>query len=215
MATNNSINLGRGTAGEVLTSNGPTANPTFQEAAAGGGTNTYPYPVYDTSSTILHSGYPFAETQTSVNAINSFLYLQPFLLSSDQTITSIACFISTAAAGSSVRMGVYDSTSTGVPNAIVVDGGTVATDTTGTKQVVVSQALSANTLYWLVVTTDENGGSVVFRGYESVNSTFDLNFNNIHGYLKSSVPAGSSLPSPLTSVLPSTSPIPILAVGFD
>lgn len=48
------------------------------------------------------------------------------------------------------RIGIW-ADSNGVPGALLVDAGTVATDTFGMKEVTISQALAANTVYWLGV----------------------------------------------------------------
>jgi hypothetical protein len=63
------------------------------------------------------------------------------------TIDRIGVYITAGAGSSVVRLGIY-STSSGIPGSLLVDGGTVATTSTGFKEVTVSQVVSAG-LYWL------------------------------------------------------------------
>jgi hypothetical protein len=67
------------------------------------------------------------------------------------TIDRISCGIATAgSAGSVVRLGIYGDTD-GEPGTLLLDAGTVAGDSTGYKDITISQALSAGTLYWIAV----------------------------------------------------------------
>ncbi len=75
----------------------------------------------------------------------------PFPVGGERTFDRITCGVQTVgAAGSVVRLGIYESTN-GEPDTRLLDAGTVAGDTTGYKEITISQALSANTLYWIAV----------------------------------------------------------------
>lgn len=71
------------------------------------------------------------------------------------TYTRIGVNVSTAVASTTVRLGIYKENSG--PGALVVDGGTIDSSTTGDKEATISAALDAG-LYWLVAQA-EGGAS--------------------------------------------------------
>jgi hypothetical protein len=71
------------------------------------------------------------------------------------------------------------SDNTGYPNAVVYNAGTIDSSTTGIKEITISptQALSANTLYWLVAVSNgaptvraSNGSTIGVAAYAYVGS---------------------------------------------
>ena len=77
-------------------------------------------------------------------------YAVPLVLLADTTITSLGIDVSTAVAGSSVRLGIR-SDNAGLPGTVLVDGGVALDTSTATfKSTTISQAVTAGTLYWLV-----------------------------------------------------------------
>lgn len=72
----------------------------------------------------------------------------------------IACEVTTAAASSTVRLGIYDSSLLDQPNAVVLDAGTVDASTTGVKEITISQVLRPG-LYWLAAVPQ--GGNPTLR----------------------------------------------------
>jgi hypothetical protein len=73
----------------------------------------------------------------------------PFVVSTTVTVSKLACYVTTAQAGSTLRMGIYSSDSNDKPANLVLDAGTVASTTTGAKYIEgLSQSLSPG-LYWL------------------------------------------------------------------
>ncbi len=82
----------------------------------------------------------------------SELRLLPVYVPVPRTIDRVGCNVSTAGtAGHVARLGVYNvDPVTGLPTTVLVDAGTVAVDTTGVKEVVVSATLHG--LHWLGLT---------------------------------------------------------------
>jgi hypothetical protein len=67
------------------------------------------------------------------------------------TFDRIACRVNTAASsGGVVRLGIYEATSDGLVGNLILDAGTVATNSTGVKEITISQTLAAGK-YWLAV----------------------------------------------------------------
>ena len=120
---------------------------------------------YDTStaeavvrSPMSNIGYSTGRYYTSeqVNAPGSVsalglaantIYAVPFRVRERTTFTRIGVEITAAVAGSSGRLAIYSAIS-GIPSTLVVDGGNVATATTGEKEATISTTLMPN-LYFL------------------------------------------------------------------
>lgn len=103
----------------------------------------------------------------------------PFAVPVAVTVDRIACRVTTAgSAGAVARMGIYQDDGTGYPGALVLDAGTVATTTTGVKEIVINQTLQPG-LYWLVV-----GG----QGAPATNTTFQTNGTGVGSVNVSSLP---------------------------
>lgn len=96
---------------------------------------------------------PFDTTGTGALVAN-VLYLVPFFVSRPMTVDRIAIEVTIAGAGGTVaRLGIYGEAATaGTPGALLVDGGTVAVDSTGIKAVTVSTALTRGWKFIAVVT---------------------------------------------------------------
>ena len=93
---------------------------------------------------------------TTFTLVANTLYAVPFLAERTTTYTTIALEVSTLASSKSVRLGIYTDGG-GVPNALILDAGTVSTTTTGAKTISISQVLSAN-WYWLAAVSDGTPG---------------------------------------------------------
>jgi len=81
------------------------------------------------------------------------LYAMPFVCPKGITIDRIGVYVSTLLAGAA-RLGIYadaGGANTCYPGALLLDAGTIDTGSTGVKSISISQALAANTLYWLVL----------------------------------------------------------------
>lgn len=95
-------------------------------------------------------GIPYVRSSKAVT-LNA-MYLLPFALLADATLTSIAFEVSGNVATAVSRTGIYgSSSSTLLPTgSAIIDNGTTDSSTTGTKTVSLSQALTAG-VYWLAI----------------------------------------------------------------
>ena len=85
----------------------------------------------------------------------------PILLDAG-TCDRIGTEITTGAAGSAVRLGLYtNDTSTGLPSSLLLDAGTVDGSSTGVKEITISQTIAATDVYWLVAVAQ--GGTPAAR----------------------------------------------------
>ena len=103
---------------------------------------------------LLDDGYyygPDHGAATSTLAITKdTMYLIPMWLPSGYTITRLAMSVTGAGgAGSVIRMGVYEATSTGLPGALLVDGGTIDGTSATVQEVTVSAAVNAAGWHYL------------------------------------------------------------------
>lgn len=91
------------------------------------------------------------DTGPAVNTLTlNQLYVVPFEAGDAFTAVRISCEVTTiGTAGNVLRLGLYDSLD-GIPNNRLVDGGTVAGDVLGGKEVVINQALGPG-LYWVAI----------------------------------------------------------------
>jgi hypothetical protein len=131
-----------GATGTVLTSAGAGATPTWSVPAASD---------YGVAWTGFASGYNYyAQGGAQSNGTNSLnnMTLVPFALSVSTTFTKIGIMVNTAGTGSTVRLGIYNSTN-GIPSSRLLDAGTVATTTSSTLTLITINQTLAPGLYWL------------------------------------------------------------------
>lgn len=104
---------------------------------------------------------------------NDRIVAVPFLVGATGfTADRIGISVTTAAASTSIRLLIYNSnTAKTLPDTVLLNAGTVDSSTTGDKEITISQALAANTLYWLVVIAN---GAPAVRSRNS--STFGVPF---------------------------------------
>lgn len=116
--------------------------------------------VNDFQPAIVTNNYYFCVgANLSIDVIaEDILYAVPFWSSHAETWTRIGVNIDTPQAGASVRLGIFSNGAANKPGALLLDAGTIDASTSGAKEITISQALSANTVYWLA----------------SINSTFDV-----------------------------------------
>jgi hypothetical protein len=98
-----------------------------------------------------YASFPiFAASASGAFAANGNLHFTPAMFDRDVTVDRIACEVAgtPGSAGSLHRLGIW-SDSDGAPGTLLLDAGTVATDSTGFKEITISQALSGRTVYWL------------------------------------------------------------------
>ena len=101
--------------------------------------------------------YPIG-SQTTAPIPADLLYAWPIWFSSTETWTRIGIYVDTGVAATNARIGVYANGADNRPGALVLDAGTVSTATTGEKEITISQSLTANTVYWLAVVSDDASG---------------------------------------------------------
>lgn len=149
--------LAAGTNDHVLTADSAQATGLKWAAAAGGGGGPFIAKVktgssfYHVAAAGLSSGVVIA-LGTGSTAMRS----TAFLIDRACTLSSLSIFVTTAVASSTVRLGIYADDGAGRPGSLVLDAGTVATDTTGFKELAITQALTAG-LYWFGVA--QQGGA--------------------------------------------------------
>lgn len=140
-----------------------------------------------------------------------------FIVPHTVTVTSLAVVVATAGTGSSLRLGIYSSNSNDVPTTLVVDGGLVATATTGVKTATISQSLSPG-LYWLAVASGSGTQPTILTG----------NTNSATPYMPwVSIPTGTgasaqawvnsssstAFPTPITPTLAPATVAPLVFLG--
>lgn len=77
-------------------------------------------------------------------------YAIPFILPTARSVSAVSVWVSTASAGSSVRVG-WRADAQGWPGALQSELGTIATTSTGQQSLTVSLAPTPETLWWLSV----------------------------------------------------------------
>lgn len=149
------------------------------------------------------------------------LFALPFAVPRGGTLDRIAFQVTTLAASGTGRCGIYQATSdTNVyPNALIVDSGSLSTASTGLKSATISQALTANTLYWFVYLAGTAaatircmalGGVRAFMGIDNAIGAapgFGITVAQAFGSLPATFPAGGTV---MTAV-----PIPAIAARFS
>jgi hypothetical protein len=165
--------------------------------------------------------YPLLPT-TSLSASLTLgigtLRLHPFVLLKGATLAKLVADVVTAGeAGATYRMGVYADDGTGYPGALAWDTGSVAADTTGTKEVGSNVTLLPG-LYWVggavqnVVTTQPNmrvvGTAVTPQA--SLGTSLPAGGLSSLGYLQTAVTG--ALPATFTTTVGTSSQMPRLLV---
>lgn len=103
------------------------------------------------------------------------MYAAPFIAASSVTWTKIGIYCSVGQAGKKARLGIYSTGTDGLPGTLVVDAGEVDLSSNDTEcEATISQALTANTLYWLAVVA-QSGTAELMVGDKSM-SGHDLRF---------------------------------------
>jgi len=78
------------------------------------------------------------------------MYAVPFICPKAITLDQIGIYVSTLST-TTARLGIYTDGGNLYPGSLLLDAGTVDVTATGAKKIAINQALSANTLYWLVI----------------------------------------------------------------
>lgn len=92
----------------------------------------------------------------------------PVYIHTAVTANQIICEVTSAATtGGVMRLGIYNADSNGLPSSLVLDAGTVASTSTGSKAITISQSLSAG-LYYLAAVGQTAGCSLRSYAYWNI-----------------------------------------------
>lgn len=115
-----------------------------------------PQAILSTSVAYLRPGWFYANTWSDAGTIATAgdTYYMPIYCATSMQFDRLCVSISTAgAAGKLARLGIYTMGSNRMPDALVVDAGTVAVDSTGAKEATISTTL-AKGYYYLAFVSD-------------------------------------------------------------
>ena len=124
------------------------------------------------------------------NLANSIRY-SPFIVEKDITITQLGiAVVSIAAAGNTARVGIYSNNpATNQPLTRLVDSGTLAVDSTGTKTATGLSVALTRGLYWFAYFTNASTGTVASIANlnlpDVIGATVSLQLGLITGYAQS------------------------------
>jgi hypothetical protein len=100
---------------------------------------------------------------TQSRSVNTVSYA-PFVVPTSITIDQLALEVTSAAsAGATARMAIYNADINWHPTSLVVDGGTVAIDSTGVKTASISQVLAAGRYFMAL----NQSAAVTYRSWKS------------------------------------------------
>lgn len=108
-----------------------------------------------------YHGAAAAQIQSNIAFAADVVRAAPLVLARTVAVDTFAVEVITAAAGATVRLGIYASGYDGYPGRLVHEAGTVAADTTGVKTIAVPAFNLLPGLYWLVGVAQ--GGSPTLR----------------------------------------------------
>lgn len=80
-------------------------------------------------------------------------------------VNRIGLYCQTGTGGSSIRLGIY-SNANGLPGTLLLDAGTVATDTTGEREITIAHTLTAG-WYWLSALSSDIVNIIMETGYQT------------------------------------------------
>lgn len=125
----------------------------------------------------------------TIAGIDGVLYLHPVYVPRDMTIDRIGAEITAGAVGSTINLLIYRShPTTGRPQALVLDAGTIDGNSVATQEITISQSLAGGYIYWvggLVL-----GGTPTFRCLSNTGQSW----SGEQGTLANALGAGSIRP---------------------
>ena len=171
----------------------------------------YFMPPFSNRNKMLSGRYYFPHwygvTNTSGTSLST-MHAVPIIIPNTITVTSLNIEVTTAAAAGGVaRLGIYSSNANNQPGSLVIDAGTVATDSIGVKELVTSQTLTAG-VYWLSVAWQ---GNVTGMLYRFVTGIAPYIYSSAQYTISSSYP--NCYYSTVSGALPSTFSITNYALG--
>lgn len=150
----------------------------------------------------------FILTLGTETAQNEFLYYIPISVSRPTTFDRIGCEVTTSG-GTLARLGICEIGADGQPGPMVLDAGTVATNSNGAKEITISQLLEPGNYFLMIVTN----AAVVMRGFATGsppstsmgNTAFSTVPNSVIGFAQSvPVTAFADPPPPIGAVATAT-----------
>ena len=124
--------------------------------------------VYPHTGTTRYMGSPNFNTLASFAFSTGELYYTPVWLPVAITADRLAINVQSGIASGTTRLGIYSSTSAGVPSSLILDAGTVATTSSGVKEITISQALTPG-LYWLAAVNQTAAATLYY--YPTANNS--------------------------------------------
>ena len=139
----------------------------------------------------------------------------PVYFEKGQTLSALIIEVTTAQAGTGIKMAMYSANANGTPNALLVDAGTIDCSTTGIKTLVISTAVSKG-MYWLVLKSDSN--TVVIRGVAPTNiscflGTLTTNMSTFRTGLRQAIGYAAAWADPFGAVTYVGTTMPL--IGFQ
>lgn len=142
----------------------------------------------------------------------------PLYVEDALTIDRLAIDVTVAStAGGKARLGIYNDDGTGYPNALLLDGGTVAADAAATPEATVGPYTLPRGLYWLAVRSDASATSPTVRRLtqpqppSGSTSASGAAQGNLVGYAQGGLSAGDALPNPAPSGMNGAGRVPAVA----
>ena len=203
-----------GTSGQVLTSGGPGAPVSWQNAG-GGGTS---FPQYADMSGLSPTAYPFVQpaciapfgassTTQSVSVISDDIHFSPMLFTKNVNIGKL--WLSNGGTTNPFEIGVYETDSNNLPTNKIVS----ANITTPVSNAVVtvnigSTALTANEMYWIAICNTTTGANVVCLNVSDSSSYTSTSSTVNRGTIGITTGTINALPSSITQgdLVPITRP---------
>jgi hypothetical protein len=162
------VDLKGGTTDQLLAKNSNT-DMDFKWVALPSVPANYPVPGAGYYLSNWHQNPYLTRTTAAVPLATTFLY--PLFFGKTVTIDRIAFECTTASAATTCRLGLYDSNGTGgAPSTLIADFGTVATATTGVKELTVSQSVTAGLKF---VAFSGSSTSVSYRALATPTNALD------------------------------------------
>jgi hypothetical protein len=149
----------------------------------------------------------FSTPSTRTTSVNNSLRVLSFPLFAEQAFTHIGVRVSatTANAGALARLGIFTANPADFRNFdLVLDAGTVAVDTTGIKEIAITQTLKSGVYFLGAMTEDLTSGSVTFDAVGGSNPFMPAGENG--GTIFRGAGTGG--------ILPSSGPFPSTVTGL-
>lgn len=188
-----------------------SAGPTGATGAAG-----LSYLPYKKLNVWYASGgfHVFSTSTTSQN----IMFVSPLVLGFGGTVEGISAACTTLQAAGVLRVGIYDSDSTGTPNALLADMGTMSAASTGVKTITgASVVLPSAGLYWLAWVNQ--GAAATWRGYNSAQvGVFDIQAtpsDQPNVALQRNLSVAGALPNPFGTINGSTNTAVSMRIRFS